>query len=243
MDLAKLNTATKYPSIPTFHVLGERGKMTGECVPGFAGEPVIITEKVDGTNARIVCMGDGDFFVGSREHLLYAHGDRLWSSDNGLVAAVMATGVLDLLGVIDPCVIYGEVYGGKINAAKEYTKSGKTGFRVFDVAHLDMNALDGMDIPDISLWREASGPRWHSFADVKATAANLGLECVPDFPALAPLPADVFGAAEWLKRHVGNNTLVSLDGPSGQMEGLVLRTPTNSHRVKLRTEDYRRALR
>jgi hypothetical protein len=61
---------TKYPSIPTYHTLGEKGTLLEETV-SFEGE-VILTEKVDGTNARIILLPDGSFILGSREELLYA---------------------------------------------------------------------------------------------------------------------------------------------------------------------------
>jgi hypothetical protein len=64
---------------------------------------------------------------------------------------------------------------------------------------------------------------------------------VPAVAALAPLPISVAETREWLARHVGHNTLVALDGPGGQAEGVVVRTPGNQRRVKLRVEDYRRA--
>ncbi len=65
---------TKYPSIPTYHALDPRnGGLLDETVP-FTGT-VLATEKVDGTNARIVQLPDGGYLLGSREELLYAKGD------------------------------------------------------------------------------------------------------------------------------------------------------------------------
>lgn len=53
LDLGVLNSATKYPPIPTCHRLDpSNGMLLPEPVE-FAGQ-VIATEKVDGTNGRIV---------------------------------------------------------------------------------------------------------------------------------------------------------------------------------------------
>ena len=45
--LAKLDSATKYPSIPTFHELGDRGILqeSGNPFAGYQG-PIVATEKV-----------------------------------------------------------------------------------------------------------------------------------------------------------------------------------------------------
>jgi hypothetical protein len=54
-DLTALNSLTKYPSIPTYHTLDSgNGGLLDETVP-FSGE-VIGSEKVDGTNSRIISL-------------------------------------------------------------------------------------------------------------------------------------------------------------------------------------------
>lgn len=64
-SLRAVNSMTKYPSIPTYHALDTKnGCLLGETVP-LAG-PVILTEKVDGTNARIIALPDGSWIIGSR---------------------------------------------------------------------------------------------------------------------------------------------------------------------------------
>jgi len=51
VDLAKLNSLTKYPSILTYHALGDKGILQETVQVPFDGR-VIGTEKVDGTNRR-----------------------------------------------------------------------------------------------------------------------------------------------------------------------------------------------
>ena len=72
-DLNKLNSMTKYPSIPTYHTLGDKGTLLEQTV-SFEGK-VVLTEKVDGTNSRIILLPDVNFVLGSREELLFAKGD------------------------------------------------------------------------------------------------------------------------------------------------------------------------
>ena len=74
-DLQKLNSMTKYPSILTYHKLGERGRLLDEVQIPLAGLTIYATEKIDGTNSRIIICPDGTFIVGSREDLLWAQGD------------------------------------------------------------------------------------------------------------------------------------------------------------------------
>ena len=51
VDLGKLNSMTKYPSILTYHNLGDKGILQETVQIPFEGR-VIGTEKVDGTNTR-----------------------------------------------------------------------------------------------------------------------------------------------------------------------------------------------
>ncbi|MCU1617221.1 MAG: hypothetical protein JWO98_4761, partial [Frankiales bacterium] len=55
VDLAALNSATKYPSIPTYHELDPKNGGLLEIPTAFEGD-VVLTEKVDGTNGRIVLL-------------------------------------------------------------------------------------------------------------------------------------------------------------------------------------------
>lgn len=65
---------TKYPSILTYHKLGEKGKLLDEVQVPF-DQPAILAEKIDGVNSRIIIFPDGLYIIGSREELLYAKGD------------------------------------------------------------------------------------------------------------------------------------------------------------------------
>ena len=79
-----LNSLTKYPSIPTLHALGEKGRLTETLNVDFSGDDVYATEKIDGTNARIIMLGD-EYIIGSRENLLTHSDDLLFDPAQGIV--------------------------------------------------------------------------------------------------------------------------------------------------------------
>ena len=87
VDLRRLNSATKYPSIMTYHSLGEKGSLLDEHMDMGDGE-LIFTEKVDGTNSRIVVAPGADYVLGSREELLHARGDLIFNPALGIVEAI-----------------------------------------------------------------------------------------------------------------------------------------------------------
>jgi hypothetical protein len=135
-DIKKLNTLTKYPSILTYHKMIDRGLLAAEVLPEFEPkELVYLTEKIDGTNGRVVVFPDGNYLIGSREDLLTCSGDVIANPALGIVDALtpiaqrLATR-RDSHGIL---VFYFEVYGGKVGAAaKQYSGEAKVGSRMFD---------------------------------------------------------------------------------------------------------------
>lgn len=250
---AELNTATKYPSIETYHVLGERGMLTEDLGP-FAGidpdETVYVTEKVDGTNGRIVLLPGEDYFIGSREELLYAKGDRVKTPNLGIIPELWP--VAEQIVKIGGCpadkimVLYFEVYGGKIGGqAKQYSRKGTVGHRLFDVALIDLDTLE-LDRAHISSWRDAGRQPFLSVNELGSLAMSYGLETVPYLTEWtgSVLPETVEEMSEALQENI-SETFVGLDGVTdwtGKPEGLVLRTPDRSRIAKARFQDYERTL-
>ena len=78
----KINSLTKYPSILTLHKLGQKGRLTSEWATDIQGETMFATEKIDGTNVRIICLGN-EYLVGSREFLRERRddGDRIGKAE------------------------------------------------------------------------------------------------------------------------------------------------------------------
>lgn len=251
INLKALNSLTKYPSIPTYHQLDPRNGSLTEKAITFTGD-VIGTEKVDGTNARIILLppDDGGYLLGSRENLLYANGDLIGDPALGIVEhlRLVAEG-LDWTLNMEPDrirVIYVELYGGKIGGqAKQYSTAGTVGYRMFDVATVD-NVSELLSLPTerISGWRDSGG---QDFADEQALegfARVSGIGLVPrlfSVPAAA-LPTDIESTRAMLGLHLPGTKVALDDSGKGAAEGIVLRTPNRSVIAKARFQDYERTL-
>lgn len=246
LDLAALNSATKYPSIPTHHELDPKSGALLESATAFTDDAVV-TEKVDGTNGRLVLLEGGDYVIGSREELLHAKGDRISNPAQGIVAALkplaerLSANASTGSGIT---VLYLEVYGNKIGAAaKQYQSGGAVGHRLFDRAVVDTEVL-GWDLARISAWREDGGQQWTGEQHLLDFAAAQGVALTPRLGTVsaADLPAGVEDMHEWLKT-VLPSTLVALDeGAQGGPEGIVLRTADRAVISKARFQDYARTL-
>ncbi|TDD45775.1 hypothetical protein E1263_37995 [Kribbella antibiotica] len=245
-DLDNLNSVTKYPSIPTYHSLDPRnGGLLDDRVP-FTG-PVIGTEKVDGTNARIITLPDGSYLLGSREELLYAKGDLIGNPALGIVAELRR--VADALPV--PAadrieVRFLEVYGGKVTgASKNYTGDRRVGHRLFDAIHLtDYEDLLAQPRAALSDWREAGNQPFLAEEELQKLAAADGLTLTPRLFILdaVDLPDGMEETQAFLTQHLPH-TLSGLDDSAvGTPEGIVLRTPDRSTIAKARFQDYSRTL-
>jgi hypothetical protein len=251
IDLDKLNSATKYPSIPTYHMLGDRGCLTEEVQVSFQGEELLYTEKIDGTNARIILIGGGDFFIGSREELLYFSGDLLCNPSQGIVKAIQKIAfefAEELIEEDSIRVIYGEVYGHKIGkGAKNYTQEQNLGFRVFDTMRFaderELKELLEKPIDQIALWREQGKQCFEGEKTLLEFSTMSDATLTPRLVGENPPPNTVEETFSWLQTMLPGTTYAALDGKGGKPEGVVVRTPTRSKIAKIRFEDYERTMR
>ncbi|HEY9694107.1 MAG TPA: RNA ligase family protein [Oculatellaceae cyanobacterium] len=246
VDLKKLNSLTKYPSIPTYHALGERGKLSEAVQVNFANQFIIGTEKIDGTNARIICFPEG-YILGSREELLYAKGDLIGNPAMGIVEALkpLAERIYNKTVSNSITVYYLEFYGGKITtASKNYTSKGTTGYKLFDCALIqNPEALLTRRLEDISLEREKGGKYFLPEESLSITAKDINVELTPRlFEADgAEFPQDIQATYKLLSDY--SKSLSVLDSNSkGKSEGVVLRTKDRKAIAKLRFQDYERTL-
>lgn len=248
MDLNKLNSMTKYPSIPTYHAMGEKGSLTDQRVALPEG-CLLGTEKVDGTNSRIIRLSDNAYVIGSREELLHARGDLIWNPAQGIVEALrpvaerLVTNGEHAFGNL-LWVFYLEVFGGKVTAgSKQYTGTQRVHWRLFDVAQFGTyQALLEQPVEEIARWRDNGGQSFLSEQELQAGAGNWGFELTPRIPIDA-VPTGHREVLEWLHRVIPE-TRCKLDGEAGgRPEGLVVRTADRSVIVKIRFEDYERHLR
>lgn len=263
LDQDRLNSATKYPSIETYHTLDPKtGKLSEPAMP-FTGT-VILTEKVDGTNGRIITLPDGDWFIGSREEILYARGDRVKNPMMGIVPALLqlATRLGDARAEIQHYAMdesgewiqegdtsvhvwFLEVYGHSIGpSAKQYTTApGVTGYRLFDLAIIPMDVLD-WERSQIASWRQHGGQKF--LAEDALQRMSL-VDRVPLTPRLGvmhamELPTGLEEMKDFLFKHA-TSTRVALDASGrGEAEGIVLRSEDRSVIAKARFQDYDRTL-
>lgn len=246
--LRRLNSATQYPSILTYHALGERGRLTEQRTADFTSldlDDVEVTEKIDGTNARVIIppAGCGNPLIGSRTELLHHIGDVIANPAQGIVDTIRPW-FDTLAGFADPTcwnVVFGEVYGGRTSSrAKNYTTvSTETGFRIFDIATIPNDVL-GWERDKIAAWRDGAGQDF-ARTDVLAQAADdLNLALVPLLVNAGTPPVSVTDTHDWLARTISTTCAALSDTAKGRAEGVVVRTADRSQIVKIRCEDYER---
>lgn len=243
-----INSMTKYPPIPTYHTLDPKNGRLNEPAITFTG-PVIATEKIDGTNARIIWLPDGSYLIGSREELLYAQGDLIPNPTLGIVDALRRTADQQAIHLDHPgqmVVHYLEVYGGKTTpGSRNYTHRQQVGARLFDVAVIrDHDTILGWEPERISRWRDHNGQTFMTEEVLLDIAAACGYDVTPRvFTAdAATLPTGIHETMAMLSSNLPH-TGAALDGIPGRAEGLVLRTLDRSVIAKARFQDYERTLR
>lgn len=233
LDLVTLNSITKYPSIPTYHnMVG--GKLDDGHV-AFEG-PVWVTEKIDGTNVRVIQDAFGHFILGSRESLLTFSGDVLFDPAMGIVEALRAR-VSRWPGTQQGVrVAYFELHGG--NIGKAGPAYGAVDLRLFDVVHFASFHGIPRNPPAISAWREGGGQPFAVEGELKDYAEELDVPLTPRLRHEA-LPLDTLEEAHaWLKQFEDSQA-----HPGVRAEGVVVRTSDRRQIAKLRFEDYERAAR
>lgn len=251
-NLAALNTATKYPSIPTYHDLGPGGYLqeSGNPFKDHDG-PVYVTEKIDGTNGRIIICGggDGDWYIGSREHILTASGDRVANPALRIVDALkpLAMTMADIAwapGVLQ--VFYFEVYGDhNLPGWKVYGDGTRTDIRLFDhIVNLPESIL-AEDVETIARWRDQGGQPFANTLGLQTIADVIGVSTVP---TLAMVPSGAFMSDtvdqmhEYMTSIAARTKAAITPGQLTQPEGIVLRTADRSIIRKARYQSYDRTL-
>ena len=242
----KINTLTKYPSILTLHKFGERGRFTDEITTNIEGETMFASEKIDGTNVRIICYGE-EFLVGSRNNILHYSKDFYWDESMGIVNQFYEK-KLPTLQTDKLTIIFGELFGGKITGnSKDYGKE-KHGYRVFDLATIEDLKILEEPITAISNWRESSLDSsvdetlkyGQGFADLeKLKSYNFNLVPQIEFEIENFEHQTVLNS---LEKYISKTNVSLTETARGGTEGVILRNQDRSKIVKLRFEDYRRTL-
>ena len=238
----KLNTLTKYPSIMTYHNLGEKGCLVESFVDNetFAScDNCYITEKIDGTNARII-FDENDYVIGSREELLFAKGDRFGNLQLNIVNTIKSIADQLINSTVETIrVLYGEVYGGNITqASKQYTIDKSFGFRIYDVANINLSILDE-PLEKISAWREHGGQDFLNIQAFKNFALHYKIKTVPYISVIkgSDMPLDRISTYKFLQSFIDTQAGIN---NHGKAEGIVVRSFNRNLIRKIRFEDYER---
>jgi hypothetical protein len=231
MNIARLNTLTRYPDIPSYHSRDPDTGMLDDPPNRSVGE-IIATEKIDGVLARILITPDG-YLIGTNRDWLHAQGDLIANPSLGIVKTLRPVAEA-LPRTDDLTVLYGELFGGKItDASAHYTSKKELGFRLFDVARVPDPASAGADASGLSYLPE----------DELQSFANLhGLKLAPRvarFPA-PDLPKTIDKTRLFLEELLPTSRCRLDADAGGEPEGLVLRKVDRSWIVTLRLADYRR---
>lgn len=253
-NVNKLNTMTKYPSIQTYHALGKKGMLTEDFSIIPEGIKTLeMTEKVDGTNVRIIIHKD-DYIIGSREELLYAKGDRIINKNMDIVENTIhiAEKMINskLLNDDYIFVFYGELYGGTIGKNnKRYSNDKKVfGFRFFDYWSMKINdfslTFNDYTQDQLSSWRDNMKQPYATSYGLDYFTSMMELERVPLLGRINTdmIPTSVEGMYNLLKETITNTNVGLTETENSRAEGFILRSEDRSFIAKIRYEDYERTL-
>jgi hypothetical protein len=252
MDIQKLNSATKYPSILSYHQHGQKGLLTENlnCIPPTTGAQSLLgcTEKLNGSNARIILFldkGQWRFVIGSRETLLYTNGDFLLREEYSIVETLLTTAERlqrQKVYAFDENAVttfYSEVFGDSSQPeSKNYTDSHSPSFRLFDVSVVDRAVLD-KPVEEIAAWRERGGQQFLDEMGLQVVKNQLDLTLVPGKWGVQ-LPTTIEDTYKWLCETMPETGCLLDSTGKGKAEGVVVRNSDRSFITKIRFEDYER---
>lgn len=257
--LEALNSATKYPSIETYHALGGKGRLLEKAID-FGDDQVIVTEKLDGTNVRLIFDHSGDLFIGSREELLTHADDVVRNPALGIVDALLET-LQEVwrrpdVHVQDHIfVIYVELFGNRQTPAwRQYGDGTVPMWRMFDACTVPEDVLEWPKAR-VASWRDGGGQTFLDEWQLGRLSLATSIHRTPrvtlpkdggDLPGRfgTDLPKDVAGMYDFMLQLGDRTRIVSPtnNGAQGKSEGFVLRTPDRTKIAKARFEDYERTL-
>ena len=254
VNITALNSATKYPSILSYHQHGQKGLLTENlnCIPPTGAQSLLgSTEKLNGSNARIILFldkGQWRFVIGSRETLLYTNNDFLMREEYSIVQTLQATSErLQRQKVYEfnedaVTTFYFEVFGDSTQPeSKNYSSFHSPTFRLFDVSVVDRSILE-KPVEEIASWRERGGQPFLDEMGLQAVKDKLYLTLVPGKWGVH-LPTTIEDTYKWLCEAMPQTGCLLDSTGRGKAEGVVVRNGDRSFITKIRFEDYERHFR
>jgi hypothetical protein len=228
--------------------MGQKGILTDGFIPLPEGQ-IIATEKIDGTNARIIWLPTNGYIITSREDLLTAKGDIIHNPTLQIVetlrdSAEMLVRDLQPYSYDSIWVFYFEVFGGKGQGTPKNYGKGESAFRLFDIMKLEnYHAVHAMTREEIALWRKNA--LWHNRQgqpflpedELQSVADAWGFQLTPRIH-IDKVPIDHAEVLEWLSDVAPETQCKLNEHGTGKAEGVVVRTLDRSVIVKIRYEDY-----
>lgn len=243
--LRALDSATKYPSIPTYHSLDtsrRKAPLLDENPISFRGT-VWGYEKVDGTNGRIVLLPENSgWLIGSRDELLTAVGDLVVRDTLSIVTTLSRVAERLTNPRRDEIVTaYLEVYGQQGEAAAQYGDRTDSDARLFDVSIVPVAVLD-RDVEAVARWRDHGGQQWLNEHELDDFAERHEVERAPELFGVPStmVPTTVTDMRSFMERYA--TTRAHLNGRPGRSEGFVLSSTDRRTKAKVRFADYDRTL-
>lgn len=136
MEIEELNDFTKYPKLFSPFIKDDKFRNTEELIYTLPKGDWVVTEKIDGTNIRIIITkpndnGEREVLIGTRKLILNTE-DKSSQQFMGCLEEVNLYKLKEYFKDIDSTVvIYGEGYGEGVQTGAIY--SSKKNYRVFDI--------------------------------------------------------------------------------------------------------------
>ncbi len=197
MELEELNSFTKYGKFSSPFKKDEKFLNTTEMAQQLPNGEWIITEKIDGTNIRIILTkpeeGKREIHIASRK-LILNKDDKGSKSYLDCIKEVNLHKIEEYFKDVDSTVIiYGEGYGAGVQKGGIY--SSIKNFRVFDIR---------------------IGEAYQDFKYVKKVCIDNQLNIVPIIDTIKTITYE-----ECINRLKSNNETLIKEGTGGKLEGIV----------------------
>ncbi len=254
----KVNSMTKYPSIPPLFGRDPDSKNAAEFPP--EGQELIVREKIDGCNVRLVIFPGAfeklyfgeegitditQWVVGTRIEFIHSNTSAFTRASEYKILQALPSPrhlLLHYADRLDFTVFYFEVFGGNISHSHNYTSKnvGAVGIRLLDVLIVTkwLRLLREHTAEEIAAWRGQGRQEFVSEEKLEWFSKEIEIPLCPRIEGLE-LHRSAEKTRESLFETVKKTACrLDEDGFDGQPEGVVLRTRDRSWMAKLKHQYF-----